>query len=454
MSRSPTKSSDADKKPALKIEISDKLAKRRKGFRIPYNQDKENNTDTDSIISGLREKAGAASPVAVNGSGNSISKGNAVRVTFTAAGTRNKTMDKLKESHGKENNKDGIASLSSLPSSSPMLSKTHSSGFRQPPTSSLSPSSSVKLTSRAITTDNNSINVEDRAYAEYLDSVHILTSEVPMYVDSNPDFEIETKLDHDFLFHADELMHMVLELPRGFHPRPSEDETHHKTPLQINLLGLPGGLNLTPAVTNKYFGVSARRDFFDRFHWLSHQANLMGSLSSTTTTNQQQQQQRYSKSNDDEGDDESCSQFNDEDTTSVVTHDCGTNNGYPVFPHHVNIEPGQELMMDYCEQPEEYIPFAPRRPNYQTDNNNNNYNNNNNEDEDDIERYQNQSLSTLRHHSRDTFLASKPAHIPTLEEILGSDSAVVARIAQDKAIVQAELDKKTREQEADKRDAK
>jgi hypothetical protein len=50
-----------------------------------------------------------------------------------------------------------------------------------------------------------------------------------------------------------------------------DPELNENFTVKERLLGLPGRLSLTPAITNKYFGENARSQFFERYHYVKNQ---------------------------------------------------------------------------------------------------------------------------------------------------------------------------------------
>ena len=244
---------------------------------------------------------------------------------------------------------------------------------------------------------------------------------VPMSVD-DASFEKESKYDKDFLHHADDLVHMVLELPHGFHPKPSEQDEPPESLLQANLLGLPGGLSLSPAVTNKYFGEHSRSDFFDRYHFLSGQQSLL-----------MRNQSMFSPSN---GTVDNVSDFGSDDDDDDDGDDGNGELNHSLYSlrskssqsrRRVPISPGEILVCDHFDTVDEYVPFAPRRPVEEVD-------------EFAVDLPDTDfSLSKIRANSRKTLLNMQPTRIPTIEEILGAESVVIEKINQHKAAVAARI---------------
>jgi hypothetical protein len=197
--------------------------------------------------------------------------------------------------------------------------------------------------------------------------------------------KFEHKVELDFLHHADDLTHMVLELPHGFHPRPTEDATEsndHSNNINRALLGLPGGLAMTPQISKHYFGEQSRGEFFERLHWLSYQKQLIGTGAAS----------------------ESPREAHAEDEQSLGSFATMTTAGH---------DPGEDLILDMQNPLEEYIPFAARRPK-------------NPDDPDDDDEM---PLSRIRHKSRSLLLAYNVEKPPTLEEVLAKEGSVLSAMA-------------------------
>ena len=236
-------------------------------------------------------------------------------------------------------------------------------------------------------------------------------------------FFAKSHVDDDFLHHADDMLHMVLELPSGFHPKPVDEETHGKSKMQIDLLGLPGGLQLTPALTKKYFGEGSRYEFFDRYHWLAHQKDIVGRGCAPV-------------------------RFGDDRGSGGDDNDDGSEDGLTMDGLNIKLAPGEELIFDKEDQLEEYIPFAPRRPRDDLAADSRNSKSNigigigianisSSNATPDVNSYE-ESLSAIRQQRRAILAAKKQEKIPTLQDILGSESRVLEAIENNRRVEEAE----------------
>lgn len=63
-----------------------------------------------------------------------------------------------------------------------------------------------------------------------------------------------------------------------------DPELNEEFSVKDRLLGLPGRLGLTPAITNKYFGENARSQFYERYHYVKNQKEIQQTSSKDCTT--------------------------------------------------------------------------------------------------------------------------------------------------------------------------